>query len=70
MTLNAGGEEAVTVEPDRVENGFKYEIEEVGRCLREGLLESPALPLDETLAIIGTLDAVRAEIGLKYPMET
>lgn len=68
-TLNAGGEAPVTVRPDRVENGFKYEIEEVGRCLREGLLESPALPLDETLAIIRTLDAVRAEIGLKYPME-
>ena len=68
-TLNVSGEVPVTVEPGRVENGFKYEIEEAGRCLREGLLESPALPLDETLAIIGTLDAVRAEIGLKYPME-
>ena len=68
-TLNVDGEEPVTARPDRVENGFKYEIEEAGRCLREGLLESPALPLDETLAIIRTLDAVRAEIGLKYPME-
>ena len=68
-TLNVDGEEPVTARPDRVENGFKYEIEEAGRCLREGLLESPALPLDETLAIIRTLDAVRAEIGLKYPVE-
>ena len=57
------------MEPPRVENGFKYEIEEAGRCLREGLLETPALPLDETLAIMRTLDAVRAGIGLKYPME-
>ena len=68
-TLNVDGEAPVAVEPDRVENGFKYEIEEVGRCLRDGLLESPALSLEETLAIISTLDAVRAEIGLKYPME-
>ena len=69
VTLNADGEEPVTAEPDRVENGFKYEIEEAGRCLRAGLLESPALPLNETLAIMRTLDAVRVEIGLIYPME-
>ena len=68
-TLNVDGEEPVTVEPARVENGFKYEIEEAGRCLRDGLLESPILPLDETLTILGTLDTVRTEIGLKYPME-
>lgn len=68
-TQNADGEEPVTVEPPRVENGFKFEIEEAGRCLREGLLETPALPLEETLAIMMTLDAVRTEIGLKYPME-
>ncbi len=69
VVLNVSGEEPVVVAPDRVENGFKYEIEEVGRCLREGLKESPTLPLDETLAIMRTLDAVRAGIGLKYPME-
>lgn len=68
-TLNADGEGPVTVEPARVENGFKYEIEEAGRCLREGLLESSALPLDETLDIMRTLDTVRTEIGLKYPVE-
>ncbi len=69
VVLNVSGEEPVVVAPDRVENGFKYEIEEVGRCLREGLKESPSLPLDETLAIVRILDAVRAEIGLKYPGE-
>ena len=69
-TLNVDGEEPVTVEPARVENGFVYEIEEVGRCLREGRRESAILPLDETLAILGTLDAVRAEIGLRYPVES
>lgn len=69
VTLNADSEEPVTIEPDRVENGFKYEIEEAGRCLREGRQESATLPLDETLAIMRTLDAVRAEIGLQYPME-
>lgn len=68
-TLNVDGEEPVVAEPARVENGFKYEIEEAGRCLRKGLLETPTLPLDETLAIMRTLDVVRQEIDLKYPME-
>ena len=37
--------------------------------LREGLLESPTMPLDETIALMHVLDAVRAQWGLTYPME-
>ncbi len=69
VTLNVNGEEPVTVQPARAENGFVYEIEEAGSCLRQGRLESTILPLDETLGILHTLDAVRSGIGLKYPME-
>jgi predicted dehydrogenase len=50
-------------------NGYNYEAAEVGRCLRAGLKESPQMTLDETLAVMGTLDAIRAEWGLRYPME-
>jgi hypothetical protein len=28
------------------------------------------MPLDETLAIMRTMDAVRDRIGLRYPVET
>jgi hypothetical protein len=38
-------------------------------CMRAGKLESDIMPLDETLAIMGTLDQMRAQWGLKYPME-
>jgi predicted dehydrogenase len=47
--------------------GLRYQAAEVGRCLRAGLTESPVMPLDETLAIMETLDAIRAQIGLTYP---
>jgi predicted dehydrogenase len=47
-------------------NGLRHEAAEVGRCLRAGLLESPLLPLDETLAIMTTMDEVRRQIGLDY----
>jgi predicted dehydrogenase len=50
-------------------NGYNYEAVEVMRCLREGRLESPGMPLDESLAIMRTLDGIRAQWGLRYPGE-
>jgi predicted dehydrogenase len=47
-------------------NGLRFEAAEVGRCLRAGLLESPVLPLAETLSIMETMDEVRRQIGLSY----
>ena len=42
---------------------------EVGRCLREGRLESDVMSLDETLSIMATMDEIRRQIGLTYPGE-
>lgn len=50
-------------------NGYQFEAEEVGKCLRAGRLENEVMPLDETLSISKTLDEIRAQWGLKYPME-
>jgi predicted dehydrogenase len=50
-------------------NGYNYEAVEVMRCLREGRLESEVIPLDESLAIMETLDRIRATWGLVYPGE-
>ncbi len=50
-------------------NGFQFEAAEFIHCLRQGRLESTLMPLDETLAIMKTLDAVRAPWGLHYPGE-
>ena len=38
-------------------------------CLRQSRLESGIMPLDESLAIMETLDAIRAQWGLRYPGE-
>ncbi len=50
-------------------NGLRFEIEEVHRCLADGKTESATMSLDETLALAGTLDAIRAQIGLVFPGE-
>jgi predicted dehydrogenase len=42
-------------------NGYHYEAAEAMRCLRAGELESPIMPLDETLEIMETMDAVRGQ---------
>ncbi|MDI1465791.1 Gfo/Idh/MocA family oxidoreductase [Catellatospora sp. KI3] len=46
--------------------GLNYEAEEATRCLRAGRLESDLVPLSSTLAVMSTLDAVRAQIGVVY----
>lgn len=50
-------------------NGYNYEAAEVMRALREGRIESLRMPLNESLAIMRTMDEIRALWGLKYPGE-
>ena len=69
LTLAVNGQEPQSIEEPITGNGYNYEAAEVMRCVRAGLAESDTMPLDETLAIMRTLDAVRAEWGLRYPME-
>ncbi len=40
--------------------GLHYEATEVARCVEEGLLESPLMPLDESVAIMETMEVVLA----------
>ena len=49
--------------------GLGNEAAEVARCLREGLLESPLVPHEQTLGLLRTMDEVRAQIGVRYPGE-
>jgi predicted dehydrogenase len=57
-------------EPERYEpveeltgpgKGLRYEAAEVARCVREGATESTAMPLDETISIMETLDEIRRQ---------
>jgi predicted dehydrogenase len=56
----------------RIEGGetaYGPQIEEVERCLREGLLESPVAPHADTIAILELIDRARAHLGVRYPAE-
>ena len=47
-------------------DGLRFEIDEVHRCLAEGLLESPDMSLDESVALAEALDEIREQIGLSF----
>ena len=51
-------------------NGYEYQVIESRRCIEAGLIESPMMPHEETLNIMRQMDALRAEWGVVYPMDT
>jgi predicted dehydrogenase len=62
MTLHRPGAPPETFTLELEGNGYTYQAEEVARCLRAGELESPLMPLDETLALLRTVDTVAAQL--------
>jgi predicted dehydrogenase len=69
LTVDRPDQEPETREIPFEGNGYQYEADEVHRCIAAGKTESEIMPLDETLAIMETMDTIRAQWGLKYPME-
>jgi predicted dehydrogenase len=69
LTLSINDQEPVTIEMPFEGNGYQFEAAEVMACLCAGKLESDLMPLDETLSIMRTLDNLRADWGLQFPME-
>lgn len=49
--------------------GMQYQALAAERYVADGTLDSDILPLDETVAIMGTLDELRRIVGVRYPQE-
>jgi predicted dehydrogenase len=69
LTLERAGQPAQTIACPFAGNGYAHEAAAVQACLRSGETECASMPLDETVAVMQTLDAVRRKWGLLYPME-
>ena len=63
------GRRAVFEHPADRGDGMAYEIAESARRITAGELESPLMSWRDTLSVMGTMDAVRAELGVVYPGE-
>ncbi len=51
----------VRFDPPRRGTGLRHEADEVARCLRSGRVESPWMPLDESVSVMATLDEIRRQ---------
>jgi predicted dehydrogenase len=69
LTLTRGGHPDEQLDFPFPGNGYQFEASEFMTCLREGKPESAIMPLNETLSIMKTMDALRDCFGLRYPME-
>jgi predicted dehydrogenase len=58
-----------TVDTPFIGNGYAYEAIEAQRCFLAGLIESPGMTHDETLALMGVMDTIREQIGVTYPAD-
>lgn len=63
------GAKKETIEIPRDGIGYTHEIIECHKCLQENRIESALWSHQNSLDLISLLDAVRSEIGLKYPQE-
>ena len=61
--------EAHVIGEEVLGTGLAHEAAEVMRCLRNGEIESPLVPLEDSLAIMHLMDLVREKIGLSYPVD-
>lgn len=64
----AGGGEETFILPHRG-GGYAHEAEEFMDLIRKGRRDSAIMPLRESLSVMRTLDAIRAQWGLRYPGE-
>lgn len=62
-----GSERAI--EFDFPGTGYQFEIEEVNRCIEEGLLQSPNHSWQDSLDLLATMDEIRLDMGVVYPGE-
>lgn len=62
------GENYEIIEED-MKNGYHFELEEAVSCIVNNQKESELMKLEESLELMETLDRVRAEIGLRFPVD-
>jgi len=69
VTVSLADGSTRTIDTPYLGNGYVHEAIEAGRCLHAGLIESPGMTHDETLALMSVMDDIRAQIGVHYPAD-
>jgi predicted dehydrogenase len=66
LTLRRSGHEPEVIKDPLAGHGYLPQAEEVHRCLRAGLTESPLVPEATTLEVMSIMDEIRERIGVSY----
>lgn len=69
LTLQINGKSEKNIDLPYPGTGLHFEAEHVHNCLKKGVMESPVMPLDESLAIMQTMDKIRKQWNLTYSNE-
>src|SRR3954451_16118807 len=65
----AGAPQPQQLQAEVIGTGLAHEAIEVVRCLRNGEIESPLVPLDDTVALMRQMDRIREIVGVRYPAD-
>ena len=65
-TNPAKGDTVETFTAEVSGHGIRFEAAEAARCVREGLKESPVMPLTLTLKVMRVMDEMRRQAGVSY----
>ncbi|MEL4320120.1 Gfo/Idh/MocA family oxidoreductase [Leifsonia sp. YIM 134122] len=66
---DAEGAEIESFSSDVTGRGMQFQAAELERLAAAGATSGDILPTEETVAVLETLDTIRAQIGLRYPGE-
>lgn len=64
-TIHKTGKQSEHIEIPFISTGYYHEIIEVSQCIRSGLIESPRMTHDDSIAIAGIIDTILSNIGYK-----
>ena len=67
--VNHAGEIVKSYSEKIAGQGRQYQAMHVEKCINQGLVESPVMPLRESVEIMKVMDDVRSKIGVTYPTE-
>ena len=60
----------ITEYPNHYEgHGLREQAIEFSRCVRTNLIESPLMTHGESIAVMSSMDEIRRQVGLHYPIE-
>lgn len=69
LYVHVGTDTPRHMEKPSIGDGFEEEIMEACACIRAGKTESDIHPMRQSIKILEQMDAIRAQIGLRYPLE-